>query len=92
MASTAPGVLTANEVTVVTLAPGFGGLVVVNRSQSGEIWVTINGDEPEVAGEGSYCVLGARDFPLTRYRLQQGPVTVKLISSEALAFTVEAIG
>lgn len=92
MASTAHGVLTANVVTTLSIDAGNGGLVVVNRSLEGVIWVRIDGQDPQIAGEGTYAVFGARDFPISRYRLRSGPIIVKLISDTARAYTVEAIG
>lgn len=92
MASTAHGVLTANTVAAVAVDPGREGVVVTNRSLEGVLWVRIDGVNPTVAGAGSYSVLGARDFPLTRAQLKLGPLTVKIISDGARAYSVEAIG
>jgi hypothetical protein len=92
VASTAHGTLTANVVASVPVAPGSAGIVVVNRDQTGSIWVRIDGTDPSIGGAGSYVVLGAREFPMTRKQVQAGTVTVKMISSAARAYTVEAIG
>lgn len=91
MAATAHGVLTADEVTTVEIDAGNHGLVVVNRSLEGTIWVRIDGEDPQVAGAGSYAVLGARDFAVPRRLVRRGAVTVKLLSDAARAYTVEAI-
>lgn len=92
MASTAHGALTANQVTTLTIDAGIGGIVVVNRSLEGAIWVRIDGTNPQMGAPDSYVVLGAREFPLSRRVLQAGPVTVKLLTDAARAYTVEAIG
>lgn len=92
MASTSHGVLTANQVTTLSIDAGIGGVVVVNRSLEGALWVRIDGQDPQMGAPNSYIVLGAREFPLSRQRLQAGPVTVKIVSDAARAYTVEAIG
>lgn len=92
MASTAHGTLTANTVTSVSITPGSGGVVVVNRDQAGAIWVRIDGQDPALFGNNSYVVLGARDFPMSRAQRQRGDVVVKLLSDTARTYSVEAIG
>ncbi len=92
MPSTSHGVLTANQVSTLTIDPGIGGLVIVNRSLEGAIWARIDGQNPVAGAPDSYVILGAREFPLSRRVLQAGAVTVKLISDSARAYTVEAIG
>lgn len=86
MAATAHGTLTANAVTSVTLDADTDGIQVVNRSQTGAIWVRVDGSAPTVGGANSYVVLGARSFTIRR----RGSLTIKLISDEALDYTVEA--
>lgn len=83
------GTLVANTVTSVTVTDvNPGGVEIVNRSQTGQIWVTLDGTEPTVAGDDCFIVLGARYFenPTVPAREQ---VVVKLISSAALDYTVE---
>ncbi len=92
MSSAVHGVLTANQVSSVEIEPGRFGVVVTNRSLSGEIYVRIDGPDPQIGADGSYVVLGARDIPLTRQQQRQNTVTVKLRASDAIAFSVEAIG
>lgn len=89
MAATAHGTLTANQITEVTVTSGGGGVVVVNRTPDGGVmWVRVDGEDPVPAGEDTYVVLGAREFPLrTRYR----PVTVKMVSDSVRAYSVEAM-
>jgi len=91
VASTVHGTLTANAVATVTVDPGMGGIVVVNRDQTGAIWVRTDGIAPTVGGAGSYVVLGAREFPMSRAEVRKGAVTVKLISEAGRAYSVEAV-
>lgn len=92
--STAPfsshGTLTANQVSTVVIRPGPDGLDVVNRSQTGTIWVRIDGTDPVIEAAGSFACLGVRTFAM-RVR-HQDDVTVTMISDAALKFSVEAIG
>lgn len=91
MASTAHGTLTANTVTSVSITPGSGGVVVVNRDQAGAIWVRIDGQDPTLFGANSYVILGAREFPMSRRQIQNGDVVVKMLSDAARTYSVEAI-
>ncbi len=78
--------LTANTVYTVTLTRGDSYWVsVTDRSRLGEIYFTIDGSTPTVLGDNSYLVIGYRAFrtPAT------AEVTVKLISTAALDFSVE---
>lgn len=88
MASTAHGGLTADTVKSVEVEAGRKGVVVVNRAQTGVIWVRLDGTDPVVEGGGTYAVFGAREFDLPR--VQQGAtVTVKMVADSALAYSVE---
>lgn len=87
MASTAHGTLTANTVKTVTVDPGWAGIVVVNRSMTGVIWVRLDGTNPAIEAADSYAVFGARSFRLGK---RNAPVTVKMLSADALKYTVEA--
>lgn len=92
MPKTAHGTLTANTVSTVNVTPGDEGLVIVNRSLEGELWVRIDGRDPAIGGSDSYVVIGAREFPMTRRMVQTvGGLNVKLISDADRAFSVEAI-
>jgi hypothetical protein len=86
MAATAHGTLTADAVSTVTIRPGRNGIEVINRSLTGTLWVRVDGGTPTVAGADTYAVLGARSFSPKRPTM-----TVKLISADALDFSVEAI-
>lgn len=106
MASSVHGSLAPNVVTAEVVVPGAGGLVVINRSMIGAIWVRLDGEDPEAGGDDSFVVMGARDFPSTRrisvlseiapsWRESSAvpdPVTVKLLAAEALNYSVEAVG
>lgn len=87
MPSTTHGTLTPNVVATATVDPGWIGIVVVNRTGSGVIWVRIDGQDPAPMGENSYAVLGVRSFMLRR---RNQPVTVRMIAGTALDYTVEA--
>jgi hypothetical protein len=85
MANTKSGQLTANAVATVSVDNAQRGLDIVNRDMTGEIWVTLDGSTPTVAGDNCYVVLGARYFDT------QGTTTatVKLISTQALRYAIE---
>lgn len=87
MAVAAHGTLSANQVTTVTVTPGPHGITVTNRSMAGEIWVRVDGHDPAVAGPDTFVVLGTRTFP---QRQRGAPLTVKLLATEARAYSVEA--
>jgi hypothetical protein len=82
------GTLTANTAAPITITDAYpDGVWVHNRSQTGEIWVRFDGTNPTVAGDDCFLVLGSRLFPVTTVGRES--VTAKLISSQALAYTVE---
>ena len=81
------GTLTANAVTTVTVNDGYPGVTVLNRSQTGTIWVTLNGSAPTVAGTGCYPVLGLRYFHIPPPHTTAA--TIKMIAATALDWTVE---
>ncbi len=87
MAATAHGTLTANQVTTVTIDPGWQGIVVVNRDQTGVIWVRLDGQDPVAEAADTFAVFGARSFPL---RTRGKPVTVKMRAASGLKYSVEA--
>lgn len=89
MATTAHGTLTAGEITTLDVEAGRHGIVVVNPSQDGTLWLTINGDDPEPFGENTYACYGVREFPLS-YADWGDTFTVKLTADAALAYSVEA--
>lgn len=91
MASTTHGTLSPNTVASVSVTPGYEGIVVVNRSLEGEIWVRIDGQDPSPSAPDSYVVLGAREFPMSLTQVRKGSVNVRLVSDAARQFSVEAI-
>lgn len=85
MAIAKSGTLTANTVKTETVSTDYQGIVVVNRDQTGEIWVRIDGTDPTVGGADCFVVLGARQFATEG----SGSITVKMISTSAIRYTVE---
>ena len=85
MASSAHGQLSAGQVTTVRIDAGYAGIEVVNRDQSAEMWVRLDGQDPVVGAPDSFVVLGARAFTTGRRA-----VTVTLVSDQALHYSVEA--
>lgn len=81
------GTLTPSTVATVTVLNCFPGLNIVNRSGSGTIWVRLDGQDPTVAGDNCFPVLGVRYFSIPSTNADK--VTVKLISTAALDYTVE---
>lgn len=89
MARAVSGTLTPDTPATVTLTNiASDGIEIINRSGSGTIWYRLDGGTPTVAGENSHPVQGARyiDNP---HAVNAGTVVVKLISDEALDYTVE---
>jgi hypothetical protein len=88
MAKAKHGTLTANTVATVTLDTPFRYTAIVdviNRSMTGEIYVTTDGTDPTVAGDDTILVAGVTSFA----RPNGASLTVKLISSAALSYTVQ---
>lgn len=77
------GALAANIVTAVTVFGWSDGIWIENRTASTEIWATLDGSTPTVAGADCFLVTGARNFPCPN-----GPVTVRLISSATPSYAV----
>lgn len=89
MATTAHGTLTADQVETVTVEPGRNGVVVVNRNQSGVIWVRLDGQDPQPEGAGSYAVFAVREFFLGR-DFAYKPLDLRMLTDEDRPYTVEA--
>lgn len=89
MAATAHGGLTANTVKNVEVEAGRNGIVIVNRAQTGVIWVRLDGEDPTPEGDGSYAVFGAREFDLTRTQ-QRSNINVRMVADAPLTYSVEA--
>lgn len=77
------GALTAATVTAVTVFGWSDGIWIENRTASTEIWATLDGSVPTVAGADCFLVTGARNFPCPN-----GPVTVQMISSGTPSYAV----
>jgi hypothetical protein len=94
MPNTSHGALTAGQVKRVAVTPGADGIVVVNRSGTGAIWVRFDGTDPQVGGDDTYVVLGSRQFPVDRRSLQRigAALTVRLLAEAATNYSVEAVG
>jgi hypothetical protein len=90
MARAKSGTLTAGVAVDVEITDHDNWVEIVNRSQTGEIWARTDGQDATVAGDDCYVVLGARVLPVRA--LDTAAATVSLISTGALAYTVEAVG
>ncbi len=83
------GTLVPGQVTTVNIsADRVQGVNIVNRSLTGELWVRFDGADPEEEGEGSFAVLGARNYPYPKTAAGEG-VEIRLVSSDAVKFSVE---
>jgi len=90
MATTAHGTLNANEVASVAVESGRGGIVIVNRQQSGVIWVRLDGVDPQPEQPDTFAVYGAREFPVQSRRNQVIELDVRMLTDEAKQYSVEA--
>jgi hypothetical protein len=85
--------LTVGTVDTVTL-PLCSAVEVLNRS-TGEVYFTVNGAAPTVAGDNCYIAQAGQGLqvPLPVAWGQNAPtgVTVQLISSQAAAYSVTAL-
>ncbi len=86
MANAKSGTLTISTVATVTVTADGLGIQVVNRTQTGVIWVRLDGVDPVAAADDCYAVLGVRHF-LTR----TGAIQVRMLSTDALDYTVEGL-
>lgn len=92
MALTHPGTLTADTAVSVEIDNHGGWIEIVNRSQTGEIWARVDGQDATVAGEDCYLVLGSRRLQVPVSVTLYQPASVSLISTDPLDYTVEAGG
>lgn len=79
------GTLTANTVASHTLDGYTAQVTILNRSQTGEIYFTVDGSTPTVGGNDSFVCLGSR--AVATVSAIAAP-TVKLISTGALNYSV----
>lgn len=86
MANAKSGTLVASTVSTLTVSADGRGIQVINRTQTGVIWVRLDGTDPVAAADDCFAVLGVRHFPT-----RTGVITVKMISAGALDYTVEGM-
>lgn len=86
MANAKSGTLTPSTVATVTVSADGLGIQVVNRTGTGTMWVRLDGTDPVAAADDCYVVLGVRHFPT-----RTGAVQVRLLSTDALDYTVEGL-
>lgn len=86
MATAKSGTLTPSAVATVTVSADGRGIQIINRTQTGTIWVRLDGTDPAAAADDSFAVLGVRHFPT-----RTGAITVKLFSTAALDYSVEGM-
>lgn len=86
MANAKSGTLTISTVATVTVTADGNGIQIVNRSQTGTIWVRLDGVDPVAAADDNYAVLGVRHFPT-----RTGAISVRLLSTAALDYSVEGL-
>lgn len=85
----AAGTLTISTVDTVTLDRLAQHLSVISRDGTSEIWFTIDGSAPTVAGANCYYAGPAASSVIDIGSSAAGTVTVKLISSAAATFAVQ---
>lgn len=90
MATTAHGTLEAGVVAAVTVESGRGGIVIVNRQQSGVIWVRLDGTDPVPEAPNTFAVFGAREFGVQTRSRQVAEFEVRMLSDTAVQYSVEA--
>lgn len=79
------GQLTATTVKTVGIDAYTTQITILNRSQTGEIYFTVDGSIPTVGGEGCYVCIGSTTVPTIDINTM---VTVRLISTTALYYSV----
>lgn len=83
-----PGIVTEVTVTVDPFG-GNRGVGITNRTGTGEIWVRIDGEDPIVEGDDCYIVIAVRELETPT---GASSITVKLLSNDAISYTVEGSG
>lgn len=79
------GTLTANVVSSVIVDSNTTQILITNRSQTGEIYATVDGSDP-VATTNGYVVMGTRALVCPGFT---NATPVKLISTGALKYSIE---
>lgn len=85
MPRTAHSTLTANTVKTVTIDAYCQMITIVNRSQTGAIYFTVDGTVPTILGDNTYVCLGVRSVAVPSYA---SPTQVQLIGAGALDYSV----
>jgi len=91
MARIKHGTLVAATVATVTLTVDCRDVEVLNRTGDAEIFFTVDGSTPTVAGDNTH-VLPAQIGSLIVAVPETGNTVVKLISSGTPSYAVEGIG
>jgi hypothetical protein len=85
MARISHGTLVANVIKKVSCAAYTTRITVVNRSQTGEIYFTIDGTDPSIGGDDSNVALGTTTVPTLS---PTAACEIRLLSSAALNYSV----
>lgn len=81
--------LEAGVVDTVALNADYSRVEVVNRDGAGEIFLTVDGNEPTVEGDNTHVLPAAIGGMTVNAGLANGiPTVVRLISSTAVAYSV----
>ena len=82
--------LVADTVDEVTISGWHGYIEVINRSGNAELFVTLNGDDPEVLGDNTDIVTAAvgASLVLETSNTSGGDEVVKIISGGAESYSV----
>ena len=75
------GTLTASTIATVTLARDREWVEVLNRNGAAEIFFTVDGSNPTVAGAGTFCVPAIAGAAVKVAAPEAATTSVKLISS-----------
>lgn len=91
MANAKTVTLVANTAQTVKVGAWDYGVWVENLTAGQVVWVRLDGTDPTVAGDDSYAVTGARNFPIAFTPSQNGSVDVRMISSGTPVVAVSGI-
>lgn len=84
------GTLVASTVATVTVA-GNAEFIEVMARGTGDIFFTVNGTTPTVAGDDTFAVAGAGGYVRLRNNERDGSIDVKLISSGTPGYSVALV-
>lgn len=77
--------LTASAVSTVSIDASATMITVVNRTQTGQVYFTVDGSTPTIGGAGTYLCMGAKAVATPGILT---PTTVKLICLSAVDISV----